>query len=147
MQLRTKGIPDNVSKKLCKESLKFYAKELLGSRLTNNIKVLLVFEELPNAINALCQWDDDNHRCRSFVIIVNKKLNKKTTLIAIAHEMVHVKQYAKGELKDYLRDYNKVRWQDRFFRLDKVEYWKAPWEKEAYKKDVILYEKFKQRNR
>ena len=146
MQIRTKGIPDNVSRSLCKESLRFYANELLGKRLTKNIKVFLVFEELPNIINALCQWSDDNHKCRSFVIIVNKKLNKKTTLISLAHEMVHVKQYARGELKDYLRN-NNVKWKNRVFCLDKVEYWSSPWEKEAYKNDKLLYEKFKQRNK
>lgn len=146
MEIRTKGIPDNVSRSLCKEAIRFYGKELLGKRLANNIKIFLVFEELPNVVNALCQWNDDNHLCRSFVIILNKKMNKKTTFIALAHEMVHVKQYARGELKDYLRS-DKVKWRNKVFRLDKVEYWSSPWEVEAYKKDKILYEKFKQRNK
>lgn len=146
MQIRTKGIPDNVSRSLCKESLRFYANELLGKRLAKNIKVYLVFEKLPNIINALCQWEDDNHQCRSFIIIVNQNLNKKTMLISLAHEMVHVKQYARGELKDYLRS-NNVRWKNRVFCLDKIEYWSSPWEKEAYKNDKLLYEKFKQRNK
>jgi hypothetical protein len=146
MEIRTKGIPDNVSRSICKEAIRFYGNELLGSRLAKNIKIFLVFEELPNVVNALCQWNDDNHLCRSFVIILNKKMNKKTTLIALAHEMVHVKQYARGELKDYLRS-DKVKWRKRVFRLDKVEYWSSPWEVEAYKKDKILYEKYKQRNK
>ena len=142
MHIRTKGIPDNVTRSLCKESIRYYGKELLGTRLYKNISVFLVFEKMPNPINALCQWQDDNHRCREFIIIVNKALNKKQTLIALAHEMVHVKQYAKGELKDYLRA-DEVKWQNRVFRLEKVKYWSAPWEKEAYKKDKILYEAFK----
>lgn len=146
MQIRTKGIPDNVSRSLCKEAIRFYGKELLGKRLAKNIKIFLVFEDLPHIVNALCQWDDDNHLCRSFIIILNKKMNKKTTFIALAHEMVHVKQYARGELKDYLRS-DKVKWRNKVFRLDRVEYWSSPWEVEAYKKDKILYEKFKQRNK
>jgi hypothetical protein len=146
MQIRTKGKPDNVSRSLCKEALIFFGEELLGRRLSKNIKIYLVFEELPSIINALCQWDDDNHICRSFTIIVNKKLNRKTTFISLAHEMVHVKQYARKELKDYARS-NKVKWKKRVFMLDKVEYWSSPWEKEAYKKDKILYEAFKQRRK
>lgn len=146
MQIRTRGIPDNVSKSLCKEAIRFYGEELLGKRLSKNIEILLVFEKLPNIFNAMCNWQDDNHKCRSFVIVVNKNLNKKTSLIALAHEMVHVKQYARGELKDYLRT-EKVKWKKRTFMLDKVEYWSSPWEKEAYKKDQILYEAFKKRNR
>ena len=143
MQIRTKGIPDNVSKAICKDSVRFYGKQLFSTRLYKNIKVLLVFDKLPNPINALCHWSDDNHICREFVIIVNKKLNKKTTLIALAHEMVHVKQFAKRELKDYLRT-DKVRWKNKIFSLDKVKYWSCPWEKEAYKNDGILYEMYKQ---
>jgi len=146
MQIRTRGIPDNVSRSLCKEAIRFYGEELLGKRLSKNIEILLVFEKPPNIFNAMCNWQDDNHKCRSFVIVVNKNLNKKTSLIALAHEMVHVKQYARGELKDYLRT-EKVKWKKRTFMLDKVEYWSSPWEKEAYKKDQILYEAFKKRNR
>ena len=63
-------------------------------------------------------------------------------LISLAHEMVHVKQYARGELKDYLRD-DVVRWKRKIFRLSEVEYWTSPWEVEAYEKDKILYEAFK----
>jgi hypothetical protein len=143
MQIRTKGIPDNVSKAICKDSLRFYGQELLGRRLYKNIKLFVVFEKLPNPINALCQWSDDNHKCREFTIIVNKKLNKKTTLIALAHEMVHVKQYAKGELKDYLRN-DKVKWCGKVYCFSKIKYWSSPWEKEAYKKDILLYEQYKQ---
>lgn len=122
--------------------MKFYGEFLLGKRLYKNIKIFLVFEKLPNIVNALCQWEDDNHNCRSFIIIVNKNLNKKTMLVTLAHEMVHVKQYARGELKDYLRD-DVVRWKKKIYRLSEVEYWSSPWEVEAYKKDKILYEAFK----
>lgn len=143
MIIHIKGMPNNVSKEICKESVKFYGEQLLSKRLNNNIRVFVVFEKLPNPINAFCQWTDDNHVCREFLITVNKKLNKKTTLIALAHEMVHVKQFAKKELKDYLRS-EKVRWKGKIFHLEKIKYWSCPWEKEAYKKDKILYEKYKQ---
>jgi hypothetical protein len=146
MKIRTKGMPDNISRSLCKEALRFYGKELLGDRLVKNINVYLVFEKLPFIVNALCHWEDDNHKCRNFIIIVNKKLNKKTTLISLAHEMVHVKQYARKQLKDYLRSH-KVKWGNRVYNLNNVDYWKSPWEKEAYKKDHILYESFKNRNK
>lgn len=129
---------------LCKEAIRFYAEELMGSKLLQNIKIFLVFEDLPHKYNGLCSWEDDNHRCRSFVVILNKRLNKKTVLLALAHEMVHVKQFATGELKDYLCR-NEVRWKDKKF--SKNRYWSSPWEKQAYRKDKKLYEKFKQRNR
>jgi Zn-dependent peptidase ImmA (M78 family) len=146
MKIKTRGIPDKLTRALCKEAIRYYGNELLGSRLSKNITINVIFEVLPNPIKAMCQWQDDNHRCREFVILIHKKLNKKQTLITLAHEMVHVKQYATGELKDYLRT-ESVRWQNKVFSLDKVKYWSSPWEKEAYKKDEILYEAFKKRNR
>jgi Zn-dependent peptidase ImmA (M78 family) len=146
MKIKTRGIPDKLTRSLCKEAIRYYGNELLGSRLSKNITINVIFEVLPSPIKAMCQWQDDNHRCREFVILIHKKLNKKQTLITLAHEMVHVKQYATGELKDYLRT-ESVRWQNKVFSLDKVKYWSSPWEKEAYKKDEILYEAFKKRNR
>lgn len=143
MRIITEGIEDKETRKLCKEALKFYGKELLGPRLYKNITLELLFEELPNKINALCNWTDDNHTCREFVVSLNNKLNKKTMLIALAHEMVHIKQFARGELKDYMRS-DKVKWKGQVFCLSEVEYWSCPWEKEAYENDVVLYKKFKQ---
>lgn len=143
MRIRTEGIPDSETRKLCKEALKFYGKELLGPRLYKNIKIHLVFEDLPNKFNAMCNWTDDNHTCREFLISVNKKLNRKTLLITLSHEMIHVKQFAKRELKDYLCS-DKVKWKGEVFCLKETEYWSSPWEKEAYENDSVLYQKFKQ---
>lgn len=53
-------------------------------------------------------------------------------LEALAHEMVHLKQYAKGELKDLIRPPKLVRWKTEYFHADKTDYYFAPWEIEAY---------------
>lgn len=146
MLIRTKGIPDNVSRSLCKEATRFYGKELLGNRLINNIEVLLVFEELPSTYYAICDWNDDQRVCRSFILLINKKLKKRAMMLTLAHEMVHIKQYARKELQDYTHR-DKVKWLGKIFCLKKTKYHKRPWEKEAYFKDKPLYEKFKQRNK
>ena len=142
MKIITEGISDKETRNLCRDALLFYAKELLGPRLYKNITVTVSFEDLPNKFNALCNWVDDNHVCREFFISVNKKLNKKTLLITLSHEMIHIKQFARGELKDYLRE-DKVRWHGQVFCLKETDYWSSPWEKEAYENDSILYEKYK----
>lgn len=142
MKIITEGISDKETRNLCRDALSFYAKELLGPRLYKNITVTVSFESLPNKFNALCNWVDDNHTCREFHISVNKNLNKKTLLITLSHEMIHIKQFARGELKDYLRS-DKVKWHGQVFCLNETEYWSSPWEKEAYENDSILYEKYK----
>jgi len=57
--------------------------------------------------------------------------------------MIHVKQYAKGELKDYLR-LNSVKWKGKVYDDEKIDYWDHPWEKEAHEKEQVLYDMFKQ---
>jgi hypothetical protein len=51
----------------------------------------------------------------------------------LAHEMVHLKQMAKGEMKDkYVKSRYVTVWRgDRY--EDDVNYWDQPWELEAYK--------------
>jgi hypothetical protein len=69
----------------------------------------------------------------------------------LAHEMVHVKQYAKNELgKDLaLARGGKglrivTRWQGKYWtpNTKEDEYWDAPWEIEAYGREVGLHHKW-----
>jgi hypothetical protein len=73
---------------------------------------------------------DLNDRC--FEIGVDKELMTNHGIreftSALCHEMVHVKQYLRGELK-YLR--GKELWKGR--DCTDMEYMEQPWEKEAYK--------------
>jgi hypothetical protein len=52
----------------------------------------------------------------------------------LAHEMVHAKQYIRGELNGYNQS-----WKGRKPRNYKYE--NAPWEKEAYGREEELYQK------
>jgi hypothetical protein len=59
-------------------------------------------------------------------------------LQCLAHEMVHVKQYAKGELSNELIT---AKWQGKTFKLTNSmeDYFNWPWEIEAYGRDRSLY--------
>jgi hypothetical protein len=78
---------------------------------------------------------------KQFVINLewNNKLGKRV-LQCLAHEMVHVKQYAKGELKFHEKG-NLVTFQREQYQGD--EYWESLWEIEAYGREVGLYQKFR----
>ena len=76
-----------------------------------------------------------------------------TMLGHIAHEFTHVKQYLKGEL-NYSDDKNYILWKNEPFitikelskimkSKDLVKYKNLPWEKEAYKLQAELPDKFK----
>ena len=81
---------------------------------------------------------------REFQIEIEKTLDEEDFITAVCHEMVHVKQFARGETKD-INMFTK-RWQgtdylSAYTTVD--EYMDLPWEKEAYKLQEILLKKFK----
>jgi hypothetical protein len=143
MLLRTAGKPNKVPMKLCKDAAKWFARRLLGERLYHNVEVKLVFnsKELGSNIYGYCDWNDDNHKARDFTITIDPNLGKRNMLLVIAHEMVHVKQYAKGELKDFVR-VSKVKWQGKVYDDNEIDYWEQPWEIEAHGREKGLYYKF-----
>jgi hypothetical protein len=53
--------------------------------------------------------------------------------------MVHVKQYAKGELKERYKYGHKQLWKGKDH--SDTDYWDQPWEKEAYKLQDEMYAK------
>jgi hypothetical protein len=58
----------------------------------------------------------------------------------LAHEMVHVKQYARGELVDCVRKAGYSRWKGKFYPWNGKS---EPWEKEPWKRSKKLYEEWK----
>lgn len=145
MYLRTSGIPSKISTNLCKKAVRFYAKELLGERLSSNIRLKLKFnnKELDKHYYGFCDWICDKPLPRNFTITIDPNLSKRMTLIVLAHEMVHVKQYARGELKDLIRS-DKVKYLGEVYDDERISYWSHPWEKEARKLEKKLYNSFKE---
>jgi len=58
--------------------------------------------------------------------------------------MVHLKQYAKGELKDYIKPARMIGWMGEKYLMEELDYWEQPWEIEAYGREKGLYFKFMQ---
>jgi hypothetical protein len=77
---------------------------------------------------------------RCFFIEI-KKEKMKEMLATLAHEMVHLKQQTKGEMRD-TRDPNIVLWQGKKILLRKVDYFEHPWEIDAYGREVGLVQKY-----
>jgi len=145
MRIKTIGRPSHVSMQIIKKAAYFYGKYLIGGgKLFNNIRLTIQFEKFSTADGdyAYCDWTDDNNNCREFTIGVDKSLSKKETLLALAHEMVHLKQYAKGEMKDIWKPVRMVRWQGERYLHEEMDYWEQPWEIEAYGREKGLYFKF-----
>lgn len=119
---------------------------LVSKRMANKITVTFRFAYEPNAEwTALCEYMDDNFRPREFDLIFNMAhLKEPWELFHTAcHEVVHIKQYAKGELYQYSRKWRTLRWKDKIVPMHKkltpLEESKLPWEKEAYKLEDKLF--------
>jgi hypothetical protein len=145
MFIKTRGKADKVTNTMCKEAARWYGRRLLGEKLYQNIELILDFkdEDISNDLLGFCFYHIDDISMRKFTISLSPKLSKKNILTALAHEMVHLKQYARGELKDFVRAKG-VKWKGKIYDEEKLDYWDHPWEIEAYGRERGLYIRYMQ---
>ena len=128
-------------------AMKFYASKLMTHRLSDSLTVFVRFKtDIPYA--GLCTWLDEPRRPKEFAITINPDMADDPIEQTLAHEMVHVKQYAKGELKDLLSYPDLVVWQGsrRHCDNDGADYMSLPWEIEAFDKERTLYLEYMSNN-
>jgi hypothetical protein len=119
----------------------FFLKKLLPRIKTIEINIILKrgLKE-KEGLYGDCIWEDKNHRPRVFTIRMDSAVEHDLIMDTLAHEMVHVKQYARGELVDCVRKAGYSRWKGKFYPWNgKAE----PWEKEPWKRSKKLYEEWK----
>ena len=123
----------------------FYGEKLLGKRMSKNITLeIKLTRELKKKEQAYgyCHVSDDNlNRPREFAIELDASMKHPLDQILtwLAHEMVHLKQFVRGELCDYAT--GSVQWKSKRYSRN-VKYSEQPWEKEAYRLEDKLYEEF-----
>lgn len=87
-----------------------------------------------------CVWEDTNIRPREFTIEASSELPTIEFIKTVIHEMVHVKQYATGQMKERFKQGRKTYWKDKDYT--DISYSKSPWEREAYRKQETVYKSF-----
>jgi len=85
----------------------------------------------PKGAMGYCLELDSN---REFEIEVDRTLRLRKLLETVAHEMVHVKQYARRELHP-----STDKWMGKTYNPKKVSYWDLPWEIEAHGRETGLF--------
>lgn len=130
----------SMQKKLAKDIAKFCAAKLMTKRLAETLTVTIHFVQDMGDYEGDCGYeDDDSARPKEFTIRIgneHKKLSKQ--LRTICHEMVHVKQYAKGEMKYLWRPARYTKYNGEIYP-DEMDYWDTPWEIEAFGRESGLY--------
>lgn len=109
---------------------KNFAKQLGISRLKTEIQVRMHHDLfVAEGCEGLCEPVSN----RLFILDVALYGNWLSTL---AHEMVHVRQFARGELNSSMSQWKSNKY------CDNIEYWDQPWEKEARRLQGKLVEEF-----
>ena len=123
-------VPSDLSYEVSR-AIRNFSFQLGIQRLKTNILVR-VHQKLhvdDDFAEGLCESIDK----RNFVIDIGLFSN---WVVNLAHEMVHVKQFARGEMDSGL-----TRWKSNHY-AGNIEYWDQPWEKEARRLQFKLAEEF-----
>lgn len=130
-------------RRLMKDFLEWSCIRLVGKKLAEHITIDLIidgnlFQKERSYGYAI--WEDKHYKGRSFTMEVDPNFSFLNILHTLAHEMVHVKQYARGEL--YLSssegDYDVYIHNKSHVNTKEVDYWEQPWEWEAHGRAIGL---------
>lgn len=148
IDVSVKGHPKRVSKAIIKKAAEFFADKLMYPRLHNNISVEVEFStaHLNKDENGWCQvyYDESSQKARTFDIGIHPALTKRQTLETLAHEMIHLRQYAQNKLYEYEhKDKDRFyRWNHDVIDVTKMWMWFLPWEIECNGMEHGLYQLF-----
>ena len=117
------------------ESLSYFCLKILMPR-KNNLEIYINLKTLNEDAYGYCLAVDNNE----YELEIDKNLSLRKLLTTVAHELVHVKQYARKELKgDYV-------WLGRTYAPKKTDYWDRPWEIEAHGRECGLFVRWAEAN-
>ena len=142
MKISVSGKLTKVSKKEASFAAGFFSKMLISDKLSDGLSLKLKFSDL-DYIGGECGWLDDNVRPKEFEMSINNTFGRRKQLISMAHEMVHIKQYATRELVDNFHLKRQIVWRKTPYNFDDLDYYESPWEIDAYGRELGLYEKYK----
>ena len=125
----SKTLPD-----FLKGAAKFYAKELGLEKSTYKVFIVTDPHLKKDGSNGVCAKTGD----REITIALYSRLSVIKMMYTLAHEMVHVKQIAKGQYKhETKRGAIHHYWMG---KRVKASYLKRPWEIEAFSRESLLVE-------
>lgn len=122
-------------RKYAQSMVEFCVKTLMPRMRTLEIDVKLC---KPKSALGYCLELDTN---REFELEIDKTQPMRRMLETVAHEMVHVKQFARRELHPSTDE-----WYGKTYNPKKVSYWDLPWEIEAHGREVGLFIRWSEEN-
>lgn len=133
------------------DSRKFYTESMMRfchAKLMPRMKSLVINVSIKSFGSddscGYCLPVDNGKNPRTFDIELNRSLKLRPLLETIAHEMVHVKQYARNELIENAGA-GKHLWKGAWIGSD-VDYYDLPWEIEAHGRETGLFIRYIQKH-
>ena len=112
MRVSVKGAENRLLAKWLRIAAIFYANELMHVNLVKNLNVKIILRSPDKNFKdkGSCEWDetDGPPNPRYFTIVLAKGKNKREIFRTLAHEMVHLRQYAKNEMTGLLNFGKKI---------------------------------------
>jgi hypothetical protein len=125
---------NSISKGLVENCLQFFRNEL---KLQNSRYSLIVVPERGMSVRDGIRGSVFKLGPTVIGMNIDTALDTERLIIALAHEMVHVKQYARGQIT-HGKNLNSKFWMGKKFR---GHYYDLPWEVEAFSKERVLANK------
>lgn len=142
MLVTVTGLNDPAFEATVVKASKFYLRLIMPRHIIPHITLDIDFlGKLDQDADGYCDVTGHNIRKkpREFQIQVRRNKSKRYMMMTLAHEIVHLKQYAMGEL-----DENMNVWKGKRIPSD-MDYWDAPWEIEAHGREYGLWSRFAKR--
>lgn len=122
-------------RKMCRDLVRFSLPQLMKKALINKLSIRINIKDdyvAREGMYGVCDINDYESRGRPkrYTINVDGSMLTRPLLTTVAHELVHVKQYATGELSFNTRTGDSF-WKDKLIDED-MNYWLHPWEIEAF---------------
>lgn len=133
----------SASQKKYLHSLTEYALPLIMSkRLANTLEI--TYKIVPNLYTKYDimgdAWSQDDGRYpKDFIVRLDGSLPLRDFLETASHELVHVKQWATNQMRDYGYNEEITRYNSKKINTSKVDYWDLPWEIEAHGREVGIF--------
>ena len=140
MELTYTGKPVRVSLPEYAYATDWILSKLISKKLKKHLSIEISLRKI-KGLNGQTEVVDDRKYPRDFIVTINPYLSRKSQLSTLAHELVHVKQFANGELICEING-TLQKWKDEYIDHAEVNYYDLPWEIEAWGREHGLYMRY-----
>lgn len=128
-------------RRLVKDFISWSLVHLLGEKVASGIEITLILDgNLYNKDKSYgyALWEDSHYRGREFILEIDTTFSFINILHTVAHELIHVKQWAKGEYYMSLRNSEVYVYNKKKYNAVVLDYWEHPWEWEAHGRAISI---------